>query len=63
MVKISKKLASCYINCLPRAARSAMIRELVAMVKAGNLTRVEALEAMTSKVRDMEDTVNLQYVE
>lgn len=63
MVKISKKLAGCYINCLPKAARAAMIRELAIMVKNGKLTRDEALEAMASKVQDLEDTVNIQYIE
>ena len=63
MVKISKKLAGCYINCLPRAARRQFENELVAMVKNGNLTRQQSVEAMCCRVQDLEDTVNIQYME
>ena len=63
MVKISKKLAGSYINCLPRLPRRQFENELVAMVKAGNLTRMQAIEAMSCRVHDLEDTVKIQYME
>ena len=62
-MRISKRLSNCYINCLPRQPRRQFENELVAMVKNGNLTRQQAVEAMMSKVQDLEDTVNIQYME
>lgn len=63
MIKISKKLANCYVNCLPRMPRRQFENELVAMVKNGKLTRLQAVEAMSCRVSDLENTVNIQYME
>ena len=62
-MRISKRLSNCYVCCLPRQPRRQFENELVAMVKAGNLTRMQAIEAMSCRVQDLEDTVKIQYME
>lgn len=63
MIKISKKLAGCYLNCLPKLPRRQFEIELVAMVKNGKLTRLQTTEAMSCRVSDLENTVKIQYME
>ena len=66
-MKINRKLSNCYVCCLPRQLQATVKRKVIEALKFENVSR-ETLkrltaEAMMSKVQDLEDTVNIQYME
>ncbi len=64
-MRISKKFKSCFICCLPARIQAEVKREVLESLKSENVSR-ETLkeltaEAMSSKVGDLTDTIEIEY--
>lgn len=64
-MRISKKLKSCYISCLPSRVQAEMKREILEALKDAGFDKAEmktlSAEAMASRVTDVESLVELAY--
>lgn len=64
-MKISKKLKSCYVNCLPSRVQAEIKREMLESLKSAGIDKAEmktlTAEAMASRVVDVEDLIEIEY--
>ena len=60
-MKISKKLKSCYISCLPSRIQSEMKREVLEAFRGEKDIKELTAEAMASRVNDIESLLNIEY--
>ena len=61
-MKISKKLKSCYISCLPSRIQAEIKREIVEALRGENINIKElTAEAMASRVDDIENLIEIEY--
>lgn len=65
MIRVSKKLKSCYISCLPARIQAEMKREVLEALKSAGLDKAEmktlSAEAMASRVTDVESLLEVEY--
>ena len=60
-MKISKKLKSCYISCLPSRIQAEIKREIVEALRGEKDIKELTAEAMASRVNDIENLIEIEY--
>ena len=65
-MKISKKLSSCFVCCLPRQLQTEVKREVYTALKASGIYSKEEVkactaEAMASRVCDLADCIEIDF--
>ena len=60
-MRMSKKMKSCYISCLPTRIQAEIKREIVKALRGEKEIKTLTAEAMASRVNDIENLIEIKY--